>query len=215
MKKKILALSCSPSKGRNSDTMLDNFVEGIKKTTDESIEIEKVYLTDIPIDMYTYENGSQPASYETEFYELAMKFKYASGVIIATPTYNFAVPAGLKNFVDRIRFIALDLSRKNKFNQPVGLLRDSRLFFLVSGGTPKWAQKILFFAFPPFWLRSVFLYYGSQCMGAFYSGDIKTMENEKILKKCEKLGEKFGKEVSTGKGNGMLEKIFWRPPQKT
>ncbi len=52
----IIALSCSPARGRNSDTMLDNFILGVKSVPD--IEIEKIYLSDIPIDTYTFENST-------------------------------------------------------------------------------------------------------------------------------------------------------------
>jgi hypothetical protein len=105
------------------------------------------------------------------------------------------------------------MENKNRFGQPVGKLKDLKVYFLVSGGTPVWAQKLLFFAFPPFWLRGIFLYYGAKCMGAIYSGDVKTFDNKKILKKCEKEGYRFGKKILKNKRHGLLERIFWRPPQ--
>ena len=68
---KILAISCSPSRGRNSDTMLDNFILGMKEIPD--IEIEKIYLEDIPIDTYKYENSKGPGKHEQKLKELAEK----------------------------------------------------------------------------------------------------------------------------------------------
>lgn len=214
--KKILALSCSPSKGRNSDTMLDNFISAASKydSGGEFAEIEKVHLNDIPFDLYNYENGKHPAEHEVEFVALMKKFCDADGIIIATPTYNFSVPAQLKNFIDRIRYVALDLNKRDILGQPVGLLKKQKFFFLVSGGTPKWAQRILFFAFPPFWLRGVFLYYGANYVDAYYSGDIRSFENPKILKKCQKYGKKFAKAVIHDKGEGILDRIFWKPRQR-
>jgi putative NADPH-quinone reductase len=209
--KKIIALSCSPSKGRNSDTMLDRFIEGVNKT---GIYVEKIYLQDIQIDNYCYENGKLALPHEDEFKELTEKLEIYDGLVIATPTYNFSVPAHLKNFIDRIRFIALDLEKKNRIGQPVGQLGHLNCYFLVSGGVPNFAQKILFFTFPPFWLRGVFLYYGAKVQGAFYSGDVKTFCNKKILKKCERKGKFYAKRVIKDKGNRILEKIFWRPPEK-
>lgn len=209
---KIIALSASPSRGRNSDTMLDHFIIGLK--TVPNIEVEKIYLTDIPVDIYNFQNGTGPQTHETAFAELTKKLKSeAVGLIIATPTYNFSVPAGLKNFIDRIRFIAMDLTRRNTFGQPVGMLGHLRTYFLVSGGTPSWAQKILFFGFPPFWLRAVFLYFGAEVMGAYYSGDIKTFDNKKVLAKCEAKGKRYGEQVIRGQRQGWLERLFWRPPQ--
>lgn len=208
---KIIALSCSPSRGRNSDTMLDNFIVGLKEV--HNLEIEKIYLGDVPIDYYSYENSKGPTENEILFKNLLDKIVSADGLVIATPTYNFSVPAHLKNFIDRLRPVALDLSRKNSLGQPVGKLGHLRTYFLVSGGTPSWAQKILFFAFPPFWLRGVFLYFGAKVMGAFYTGNIRAFEDKNILEKCKEKGVKFGQKVIHGVGQGILENIFWRPPQ--
>lgn len=210
---RIVALAASPSKGWNSDSMLDAFIQGIHDT-DASIVVQKHYVVDIPIDMYSYENRECAQPHEKEFSKLLIQIQNAQGLIIATPTYNFSVPAGLKNLIDRMRCIALDMNKKNTFNQPTGLLGSLRTYFLVSGGTPRWAQKILFFAFPPFWLRSVFLYYGAKCLGAFYSGDVTTHTNEKILMKCRKYGRRYARKVLAEHGNNILEQIFWRPPQR-
>jgi len=210
--KKIVALSCSPSTGRNSDTMLDYFIKGVLE--ESGVEVEKIYLNDIPFDLYTYENSKGTLPHEKEFADLINKIRNADGLVIATPTYNFSVPAHLKNFIDRIRFIALDLSKKDRFGQPMGLLNHLTTYFLVSGGIATWIQKILFFAFPPFYLRGVFLYYAAGVYDAYYSGDIRTFENPKILNNCYKKGRKYSYRVKTGKGNRILERIFWRPMEK-
>jgi multimeric flavodoxin WrbA len=209
---KVIALSCSPSHGRNSDTMLDSFIEGLR--THENIIVEKIYIDSIQIDPYCFENGTGPQEHETAFEELTEKIKNSQGLVIATPTYNFSVPAHLKNFIDRIRFFTLDLNQKNIISQPTGLLHYLKTYFLVSGGTPSWAQKILFFAFPPFWLRSVFLYYNSVCLGAYYTGDTCSYQNQKIQNKCKKEGIRYGKKLIKNARNPILEQLFWRPPQK-
>lgn len=215
----IIALSCSPSKHRNSDSLLDAFISGIESESNKNIskniniKIEKIYLNDIPIDIYKYENRGGPESYETEFRELTEKIKNSNGLIIATPTYNFGVPGHLKNFIDRIRFFALNFDEKNNLGQPSGLLGYLRTYFIVTGGTPTWAEKILFFAFPSFWLRGVFLYYNSACLGAYYTGNVRAFENKKILNKCKKKGTKYARQLSRNKHNRTLERIFWRPPQ--
>jgi len=210
-KKKIIALACSPSKGRNSDTMLGSFILGMRK--DDGVEVEKVYLNEITFDHYSYEIKDGAQDHEKEFKDLIDKLRQSNALVIATPTYNFGVPAQLKNFIDRIRFFALDFKNLSKLGQPVGKLSYLSTYFLATGGTPTWAQKILFFTFPPFWLRGVFLYFGAQVMGAIYTGDIYAYKNEKILRKCERAGEKFAHKVVHGKHHGILEDIFWRPPQ--
>lgn len=209
---KIIALSCSPSRGRNSDTMLDHFILGMREVPD--IEVEKIYLADIPIDVYTHENSKVPSPHETQFAELSKKIRDdIQGLVIATPTYNFSVPAHLKNFIDRIRFFALDFTHRSRLGQPVGALGHLQTYFLVSGGTPNWAERLVFFTFPAFWLRGVFLYFGAKVMGAFYSGNTKTYENKKILAKCRKRGHLYAHKVKGCKNHGILENIFFRPPQ--
>lgn len=208
---KIIALSCSPSRGRNSDTMLDNFIKGANSVS--GISVQKIYLSDIPISYYSYENSKGVGENEAKFRQLVENIKSANGLVIATPTYNFSVPAHLKNFIDRARFFALDLEKKNRLGQPMGKLHYLSTYFLVSGGTPTWAQKILFFTFPPFWLRGVFLYFGANVMGATYTGDIRAFENPKIMLRCLKAGKKYARDLMAGKRNRLLEQIFWRPPQ--
>lgn len=207
----VIALSCSPSRGRNSDSMLDAFLAGVK--THPEIRAEKIYLEDVPIDTYKFENRLGPLDHETKFKELTDKIKCAQGLVIAAPTYNFAVPAHLKNFIDRIRFFALNMDKRNALKQPVGMLGYLKTYFLVSGGTPNWAEKVLFFTFPSFWLRGVFLYYGAKVYGAIYSGDIKTFENKMVLEKCRQAGIKYGNKLIKNSANPLLEQIFWRPPQ--
>lgn len=216
IKKRVVALSCSPSKGRNSDSMLDSFITGITEFHDEksTIEVEKIYLSDIPFDDYSYEVKDGPSEHETEFKELFKKLEKADGLVIATPTYNFSVPAKLKNFIDRIRPLALDFKSSNTLGQPVGKLGYLQTYFLVSGGTPNWAHTFIFFAFPAFWMRGVFLYFGAKCMGTLYSGDVNTFKNEKVLLKCKKRGYKYASQLMKGSSQGILERIFFRPPEK-
>jgi multimeric flavodoxin WrbA len=209
--KSVIALACSPSKGRNSDAMLDAFIAGIESAT--KIPVKKYYLTDIEIAHFAFENRLGPTDTEKDFSELCELITKAHGLIIATPTYNFSVPAQLKNFIDRIRFFALDFTKMNTLKQPTGNLGYLHTYYLVSGGTPNWAQKILFFAYPAFWLRSVFLYFNAQCMGAYYSGDIATFNNEKVLARCKKKGAAYGKDIEKEKCHAVPERIFWRPPQ--
>lgn len=208
---KLIALSCSPSRGRNSDTMLDHFLNGVKKI--DNMQVEKIYLEDVFIENFRFENRLGPTEKENDFAILTEKIKNCDALVIATPTYNFSVPAQLKNFIDRIRFFALDMEKRNFLKQPVGLLVNIKTYFIVSGGTPNWAQKILFFAFPLFWLRGIFLYYSAKVLGGYYSGDVKTFQNKRILNKIQKKGIKFAQRLNKGKGNRVQEKIFFRPPQ--
>jgi FMN-dependent NADH-azoreductase len=191
--------------------MLDAFIRGVQ--TVPGVSVEKVYLADVLIDTYTFENSTGPQSHEGAFRELTARIQASQGLVIAAPTYNFSIPAHLKNFIDRMRFFALDMTKRNRFNQPVGKLGFLRTYFLVSGGTPRWAQKLVFFAFPSFWLRGVFLYYGAHVLGAYYTGNVRAFEDVAVLAACEKRGKQFARRVARCKGNRLPERIFFRPPQ--
>ena len=184
--KKVIALSCSPSQGRNSDSMLDAFLKGVSVI--DTVEVEKIYLSDVHIEHLTHGNKKAPLPQEGDFAELAEKIQSADGLVIATPTYNFSVPAHLKNFVDRAYFFALDPEKKNMLKQPRGKLGYLRMYALVSGGTPVWIQKMLFFLYPPFWLRCVFAYYDVSKYSSYYSGDEQTFNNTEVLADCTKKG---------------------------
>ncbi len=193
--------------------MLDHFLVGLRQVP--NLEVKKIYLEDVPMAHYNFANSQGPLPEEASFRALTDELRdQATGLVIATPTYNFSVPAQLKNFIDRMRFIALDMKARNRLGQPVGQLRHLKTYFLVSGGTPTWAQRILFFAFPPFWLRGVFLYFGAQVIGAYYSGDVRAKDNQKILAACERRGRRYGEWISADHGNRFLERLFWRPPQR-
>lgn len=211
-KKHIIALSCSPSRGRNSDTLLDKFITGC--TQIPNVSTEKIYLSDIEIAYYTYENKDGALPHEEDFKNLCEKIQNADGLVIATPTYNFSVPAHLKNFIDRIRFLSLDFTDKNILGQPTGKLTHLCTYFIVTGGTPSWAQKILFFAFPPFWLRGVFLYFGAKVDGGLYTGNIHAHTNTRLHTLARHRGKKFARHIKREPHNGLLERIFWRPPQE-
>ena len=201
MKKTIVAISGSPSKGRNSDTMLDAFITGIKEV--EGVDVQKIYTADINCEYYRFENKDGAQKNEEELQKLFDSIETAHGLVIASPTYNFSVPAGLKNIIDRMRPIALDMQNINIFKQPKGKLSYLKTYFIVSGGTPHYLQKILFVLFPPFWLSAVFKYYGARLGGSTYGGNFKeqnlAMNNEGLMRRIQKKGKKYAKRLRNGK----------------
>ena len=196
MKKKIIAICSSPNKGGNSETLLDSFLAGIPK----DIVVKKFNLQEIDFADYSYKFSKEPdPEIEPKFRELCDAIKLADGIVIATPTYNFSVPAKLKNLIDRIGYLALDYKKMNIIGQPTGLLGDKKLFTIITGGTPNFFRGILFLIFPGFWLRVVFAYYGCFSYSTKYAGEL-TFSNPaknklKLLAKFQKLGERFGKRL--------------------
>ena len=97
----------------------------------------------------------------------------ASGLVIATPVWNFGVPAHLKNFIDRMGSFALDETRSR------GTLNGKPFYIIFTGGAPKPAWTGLMkktTAFVPEALR----YFGATYIGHHFEP------------KCVKGRGKFG-----------------------
>ena len=195
--KQIIALACSPSKGFNSDSMLDAFLAGVGDLN--GINIEKIYLNDLKIDNYSFLNRIPDVKAEPELVELIEKLVNCDGLVIAAPTFNFAVPAALKNLLDRLSYKALDYKNINWLAQPTGKLRDLRTFFLVSCGTPWYILAFTWLFFPLIWLKLVFWYFGARNQGGIYgaglNGQNLAKDNVKLMSLCQKLGKNFGQKL--------------------
>jgi len=195
MPKTLIALAASPNKAGNSDTLLETFLEGVVSVRPET-EIKKTYLYDLECAPFSHDT-KLPLECENHFAILGEKLKTASGVVIATPTYNFGVPGRLKNFIDRLGYMALDYKNLNVLGQPKGQLGHLRTFFIATGGTPNGVARILFILFPPFWLSVVFKYYYARLGGSLYEGELTfrhpAKDQPKLLKKAHKRGVRYAK----------------------
>jgi len=196
MIRKIIAIAGSSSKGFNSDTMLEAFIEGAR---DAGAEVEKIYAYDLDIPYYEFARRI-PLPEEKDLINLANKIKSAQGLVIATPTWNFGIPGRLKNIIDRIGFFALDYKNINMFGQPTGQLGYLKTFFIASGGAPWFFQKLAFFLFPPFYLRMIFMYYGAKMGGSIFGSGLAGAHNAKsdlaLLERCKKAGMKYAESLT-------------------
>lgn len=192
--KKIVALACSPNKEGNSDTLLDSFLKGLSP---KKFEVEKVYVHEVPSHFFDHTHKVPDTKTEPELAKLCEKIQAADGLVLATPTYNFGVPAGLKNLIDRIGYFALDYQNINMVGQPTGQLGKLKVFSIVTGGTPTLARRFLFFCFPGFWLWIIFGYYGCWNHKTAYAGPLTFRDPAKnkpqLLKKFTQFGKTFAK----------------------
>lgn len=196
--KKVLAWACSPSKGFNSDTMLDAFLSGVAEV--KGVEVEKVYVSDLNIATYSFFNRVPDAAKEPEMFAMAEKVAAVDGVIVATPCFNFGVPAALKNLMDRLSFKALDYKKINALHQPTGMLNNLHNFYLVSCGTPWWIVHFMAWPiFPMFWLRVVFWYFGGKTWGGIYgagqNANNLAKNNVKLIARCKSAGKKYAERI--------------------
>ena len=196
--KTIIALASSPNKGGNSDTLLDEFIAGIKESH-QKLTVEKLYVCDIPSHFFDHGHKAVDQQEEPEFFELCEKVRQADGLVIATPTFNFNVPSKLKNFIDRIGYFALDYQKINRLGQPTGQLTKLRTFTIVTGGTPNLHRYFLFFLFPGFWLRAIMAYYGCLKYQTRYAGGLTFRNPAKakpaLLAQFKRLGRNFAEKI--------------------
>ncbi len=193
---RVVAIKASPEAISNSDTMLEAFLDGMRLY--DEIVITKVDINEIPMSHYAYA-VKRPPAHETEFIALVEKLQQSHGLVIATPTYNFNVPSNLKNFIDRISYVALDYKNLNIVRQPTGQLKYLKPFFIVSGGSPAVIEKLLFFLFPIFWLRIIFIYFGAPLGGGVYGGNLsftKPARNRNLLLTyCRYRGQRYARKL--------------------
>lgn len=86
----------------------------------------------------------------------------AKGLVIATPIWNFSVPAHLKNVVDRMGSFALDTEGRS-----LGQLKKLPVSFIFTGGAPMIAWRALMYL-TTLHLPEAFKYYGATIMGKHF-----------------------------------------------
>ena len=176
---KILAIMASAEIAWNTDTILNSVLKKLPKNS-----YEKIILKEVDIEYYSHKYRYSKLE-EVQFLGLIEKIKSAEILLIATPTYNFWVPAKLKNLIDRIWFISLNYKKVNKFWQPEWIL-GKKTYFLVTWWASNLTQKFLFMLYPIFWLRFIFAYYWAKNIWKIYiwwlsyTNHIKNIKNQNI-----------------------------------
>lgn len=125
---KILVLVAGMNQPSNADFLANAFIESLKKLP--GAEIEKLRLKDISLthfDLSYYEAGTDQGA---DFRRLQASVEGAQGIVIATPIWNFSVPAHLKNAIDRMGYFALDATHS------VGTMNGKPIYLLYTGGSP-------------------------------------------------------------------------------
>ena len=124
----ILVLVAGTNEPSNSNMLADAFIQGMKQHS--NVTVDKRRLKDLQINHFSLEHYNPTFRHEEDFRNLQHLIEKADGLVIASPVWNFSVPAHLKNLIDRIARFALD-GTKTK-----GTLRNTPLFCIYTGGTP-------------------------------------------------------------------------------
>jgi multimeric flavodoxin WrbA len=167
----ILVIVAGTNDPSNSHTLANTFAQGTQKLPETHVHTR--LLRNLHIEHFTVEFYEPNCTQEEDFCELRERMEEASGVVIASPVWNFGVPAHLKNLIDRMGSFALDESRSK------GTLNGKPFYFILTGGAPTPAWTGLMKKTASF-LQEGIRYFGGSIIGTHYEP------------KCTKGKGKFG-----------------------
>lgn len=200
----ILILVAGTNHPSNSETLANCFAEGIRlsqpHTTITSLRLDSLDIAHF--DIAHYETSTDQGK---DFLMLKEEILKADGVVIASPIWNFSVPAHLKNLMDRIGSFALDETHS------VGTLKGKPFYLLYTGGAPAaaWVAYKKTTSHMDFCIR----YFGGTVIGSHYEGratagrgifkEVLSGRPECLRTVVEK-GKQFGSVVAAFAKNGTL-----------
>lgn len=121
----------------NSNMLADAFIGGVK--TVAGVTFEKIRLKDLSLHHFTLADYNEE-SCEPDYLRIRTLLQDASGIVFATPIWNFSVPSHLKNLIDRMGAFALDKETHSK-----GQFKGKPFGFIFTGGAPMIAWKALMY----------------------------------------------------------------------
>jgi NAD(P)H-dependent FMN reductase len=157
---RIVALVAGTNEPSNADVLADAFLSGAASL--DQTHVEKIRLKDLPLPHFTLECYEDNCPLPPEYVKLRQLIEKSDGVLIATPIWNFGVPAHLKNAIDWIGCFALDQETKSK-----GMLESKPFYFIFTGGAPIAAWKGLM-RFTTMLVPEGIRYFGGTIAGKYY-----------------------------------------------
>ncbi len=125
---KILVLVAGTNEPSNSETLAHAFIQGMRQHGE--ITIDSLRLKDLTIEHFMLDFYDPQCNQEEDFCRVQKLLEDSHGFVIATPVWNFSVPAHLKNLIDRMGSFALDASRSK------GMLKRKPFYLIFTGGVP-------------------------------------------------------------------------------
>ncbi|QQR83697.1 NAD(P)H-dependent oxidoreductase [Candidatus Peregrinibacteria bacterium] len=192
--KTILALYCAPNKDSNSATLLDYFCEG---AASKGVQISKLYLYDLHLPYFDYNNRlAEPADARenVDLRKIEALMMSSQALVIASPVWDFSVPAILKNFMDRISYFARVYKHQDSMRKQPNL-DHLDCFYIFTTGAPWYGW--LFDSLAYFHTKLTFWYFGSKNRGLLRAhgcgnGSTNVVKGRPaLLAKARKKGERF------------------------
>ena len=156
----ILTVAASMNTPSNSEMLADAFIEGVRCV--EGMQTTKVCLRDLSMEHFTLAHYDPACPMNDDFCKIQDMMKEAVGIVIATPIWNFSVPAQLKNCIDRMGAFALDAETHSK-----GQLKGKPFFIIYTGGAPLIAWKALMYI-TTVHVTEAIKYYGGLVVGKHF-----------------------------------------------
>jgi NAD(P)H-dependent FMN reductase len=202
---RILALVAGTNDPSNADALADAFLAGARSVP--GMEIEKIRLRDFPLPHFTLDCYRDACPLPPEYQKLRGLIEGADGVLVATPIWNFGVPAHLENAIDWIGCFALDRETKSQ-----GMLGSKPFFFLFTGGAPKAAWKGLM-RFTTMFVPEAIRYFGGTVVGKDFEGrcllgrgnfGLVVDKRPETLQRVGRKGERFARFAQRFRETGRL-----------
>lgn len=157
----ILAIVAGTNNPSNSDYLTDVFLQTLQE---EGVTVEKIRLKDLSIPQFTLERYQPDFYHDADILKIRDGITKATGILIATPIWNFGVPAHLKNTIDCLGAFLLDKETRSK-----GQLNGKPFYFLFTGGAPAAAWKAIMKKTTSS-LPQGLQYFGAHSSGTFFEG---------------------------------------------
>lgn len=144
----------------NSNRMADEFIEGMKQVN--GVSFEKIQLKELALEYFSLRNYEPDGNSEEDYKRIKGLIESSSGIVIATPMWNFSVPAHLKNFIDRIGAFCLDGETHSQ-----GQLKGKPVYIITTGGVPMIAWQALM-SFTSSHVPESLKYFGAHIVGRYF-----------------------------------------------
>ena len=204
---KIAVIIAGTNEKSNCDVLAQAFMDGISAVSNDNIDsISRIRLKDLKINPFSLEDYDVDHSDEEDFSAVRKKIEEADGIVFASPVWNFAVPAHLKNLIDRMGEFALDETKSK------GILNGKPFYLIFTGGAPYAAWKGLMSKTTSFVPEGI-KYFGGSVIGSHFEGrcplgkgkfGLVVDKREGSLRSLREQGTRFGLVVQEYSKTGKL-----------
>lgn len=204
----VFLLIAGTNEPSNSALLAEAFASGI---TAQGIIVETVRLRESSVEHFTLTHYDPASAQHDDFGRIAALLQTARGLVIASPVWNFSVPAHLKNVIDRMGAVALDPETRSR-----GQLKGLPVYLIFTGGAPMIAWRALMFL-TTLHVAEAFKYYGATILGRHYEPKcmlgrgrfgLAVDRRPASLEAMRRQGQRFGQTVQHYARTGVLPLRF-------